>query len=677
MAHLVANLLSNRIVVPERLVATTFTNKGAGELKGRIQKYAPLDLLNRTHIGTFHALALRRMQTLEPKRWPMNRNIDLPGKSREGDVPHAAVLWKAILQYGSIPGSKKTSLKLVSTDEATRNYSTAVGLLRARGITDPGDPHVAAMKLDDLSLAYAAFNEAKLKGKFWDFGDVLAAYAAFVKSGPPLADVVIVDEAQDQSQVQLEIASALGKNIVLVGDGAQAIFQWAGAYPAIFLEADKKLGAKTSHLSYNFRSVPEIVDLGNRIVKNYSWSLDHAMLPVHPSKGTALRVRRAGQKADEEAHWIAEDVKHLLSGSGAPKPGEVTILTRTNSHLFDIQAELTLRDIPTVVMGSSGLFDSREAMDVLCYLTLARADSPAAMGALDHVLDRPKRFLGKAAAGRIREELGKVGSIRHALRNTCATPEARKLSMLLDQLRRASWTQAIELVETLLVDGGKERRENKGDPDEDAPGIYKALCSIAKKFPGPREFIEFTEKCARGGTTDDPSDPTKVVLSTIHKYKGRENTHIYAPGTEQVLPHGKATNSDRNQMRGPDVEGELRLFYVACTRAKEKLTLTYWGSELENRGVSRFVREFCRDALSDPLSGYMQRTVAPLLQTGVPGDFDEEADDHDDDHDDDPALGGTGLSASLPPQRFLGGWGDPIDSALEALSGINPNGLLK
>ena len=598
-------------VPAKRIVVTTFTAKAGRELKNRIRPIVSPQAFADLRIGTFHSLALRAVRHTDAPSWETRHCIDLPGKDRGPNTPSVSVLWRTIVQYGTVPGTGVGSLKLPNCDPPS--YARGVDLFRAANVDDPTplttrQLHQRGVRLAEFKKAWGMFNDAKRKLGVWDFADVLSLVRLSLRNGaiPADADVVIVDEAQDNTQTQIDIAQGMaGANgrVILVGDARQTVHVWRGAYPELFLNADTALAAKTLPLNTNYRSTPSIVELSNAISGNYAWSLG-TQAAASRTGATGPSVKGNLNDEEDEAEWVAGRIATGLA-KGA-KGGDYAILTRTNAALLDFQASLAARDIPNVVVGEASLFTTREAMDVMAYCVLAYHD---ALPSFEQIFNRPNRFLGKDFIEAVRQQLplcrgDLVRAVAHA---GYGVKQGQKrgvdeLAAAIRTLRNAgSWLATVDAVELMLVTAAADRRNKPKDqllvPDEDAPGIYKGVCRAARRFGDVVSFIDFVEKCADSkkiGADDDLPDD-KVTLSTIHRAKGLEWDHVFVQATEGVLPHKRSAPPTLTTVTGAEIEGEVRLFYVAATRARDNLTFTWRGTfdpEKQTGGPSRFLKHF-------------------------------------------------------------------------------------
>jgi len=609
ISALVGNLIAKG-VDPARIVVTTFTAKAGHELKNRIKPVVPAPAYASLRIGTFHSLALRGVRNLNPGNWQARFNVDLPGKERAPDIPSAGILWRSITQFGTVPGTLAQSLRVPNADPPS--YARAVDLFRSDMVDDPALLTPSALRnrgvrLTEFKAAWQMYLDAKRALGAWDYADCLAQYRDALSVGviPADADVVIVDEAQDNTQTQIEIARLLAGNgrVILVGDARQTVHVWRGAYPELFLKADKELKAKTLPLNTNYRSVPAIVDLGNTVAGKYAWALGTTAKPSRTGTGG---IAVSGNHTDEgdEADWIAGEIEAGIANG--KKPGHYAVLTRTNAALLDIQAALVARNIDNVVVGDSTLFTSREAMDVLSYCVLAYYD---ALPSLEQIVNRPTRFLGKDYITAVRAALPMCGGdlIRacDAAGNTVKKGSQTGVANLVQTLRnlraKRGWVDVVLEVESLLVGAAVARRDrDKGEllpPDEDTPGAYRAVCRAARRFSNVVDFVDFAERCSSNGKVgaDDALPDDKVTLSTIHRSKGLEWGHVFVQSTEGVLPHKRSASLSPTSVVGAEMESEVRLFYVATTRGKDEVTFTWFGAydpDKQVGGPSRFLRSF-------------------------------------------------------------------------------------
>ena len=590
---LVADLVRSGSVAPEGVVLTTFSKKAGEELRARLGAVTPTPVLERMRVGTFHALALRTMRAVEGG-WEINGCIDLDGRTRREGVPAGSAIWRAICSFGAVPGTGKPSLKLDDCGRPT-DYAMAIDLLRAQGFTSPDDvPAEKTPALDRWDEAWTAYTAAKRALRAWDFNDVLSAWRGSLIAGraPADAGVVIVDEAQDNNRVQLDIATGLAGasgRIILVGDLRQTIHVWRGSYPDLFAKADQVLGAQTREIPTNYRSLGPIVRLGNKIAHGRDWSLG-AAASAHrggDDRDDVIEIMPGADdqasEADAVAARIAEDI-----ATGA-SPGHYAVLARTNAARAYFEAALTTRNVPIAVLGGSSIFRTREAEVILAYCALAQHD---AVGSLERTLNAPKRYLPTTFAHAVRAALVPGVTLPRAIRTAALTGAlkpgsqrgASDLALTIERLRALPWPQVPDAV-LAIVQKAQDEISEADATDEDSPALYAAVASIAKRFTCAADLIDFAQRCINGTSAlvEGAKGEGRVTLSTVHRSKGLEWEHVYVSATDGVFPHHRAVINE--------IEDERRLFYVAATRAVDRLTFSYAtrAGRGAGGGLSRFL----------------------------------------------------------------------------------------
>jgi DNA helicase-2/ATP-dependent DNA helicase PcrA len=556
-------------------------------------------------VSTYHALARRALARAahHPERggWEMPRCVDAAGKTRAAGVPPGWVLWQSAIEYGRMPGTGAPSLAIKGADP--REYALAADILRSKGIEEPNqiandadDP-----RLEDFDAAWNLVRAAKDALQVWDFADTLAYYHRDLAAGriTDPARVVIVDEAQDNSWIQLEIARVLARGdtgrLVLTGDVRQAIHVWRGAHPDLLADADVTIGAETREIRNNYRSGRAIVDLGNKIAEGRPWAKGSPAQPTRPNLGQ-IDVVGAPAVSSLVAARIAEDV---AAGATA---GDYAVLCRTNAVLGEYQAALTEAGIPCAIVGGTSIFDHREVETVLCYAILSQRD---AFNSLDRVLNYPKRYLGRAFRDAMAQQKAIPGrtliAAIHAVAPSLPPAQRRGAQALaadLARIRATPWSGVPDLILSLLQPQNPTVKKARPDatPDEDRPGLYQAAVAIARRFADPVALYDFAERCRTNAVVVNEGDDVpegRVTLSTAHRAKGLEWPHVYVDATMGSFPY-------RRKARGTfapaqNIEDECRLFYVACTRARDALTLAYDATV----GVCDFADDFLPDLVDE------------------------------------------------------------------------------
>lgn len=605
LSALIARLIADGAAHPAAIVGLTFGNKAARELNARLTTILTPTQRDGLRVSTYHALARRTLShrvgvsTEAETRggWEMPRCIDAAGKTRGAGVPPGWVLWQSAVEYGRMPGTGAPSLAIKGADP--RQYALAVDILRSRGIESPDqivndadDP-----RLDDFDAAWNLVRAAKDALQVWDFADTLAYYHRGLKDGSirDPARIVIVDEAQDNSWIQLEIARELAREgrLVLTGDVRQAIHVWRGAHPDLLADADATIGAETREIRRNYRSGRAIVDLGNQIAEGRPWAKGSPATATRDLDG-----RIEALTAPVVSIRVAEQIADAVAAGASP--GDFAILCRTNATLGEYQAALTEARVPCAIVGGTSIFDHREVETVLCYSILSQRD---AFNSLDRVLNYPKRYLGRAFRDAMAQQKAIPGRTLIAAINAVAPslPPAQRrgaqaLAADLARLRATPWADVPDLILSILqpVHATAKKARPDATPDEDRPGLYQAAAAIARRFADPVALYDFAERCRSNAVVVNEGDDVpagRVTLSTAHRAKGLEWPHVYVDATMGSFPYRRKVRAA--YAPSSNIEDECRLFYVACTRARDVLTLAFDYSV----GPSDFALEYLPDAV--------------------------------------------------------------------------------
>lgn len=581
LVALTSNLIVNQTVDPSKLVVVTFTKKAGEELRKRLGQVLTPAALNAVRVGTYHALALQTLRNDDAKKWNISRCVEV-GSARATGVPSAYELWKSICSYGKVPGSGKESLQL-PLDYGV--YRREIERWRAHGAECFAEADIPATmrsaEAEDFESAWEYYTEAKTLLNVWDFADLLEAWRAKLREESGQGCVVLVDEAQDNNTVQLDIVRELardGGRVCLIGDGKQAIYKFRGASPELFQDAESVFRAERREIATNYRSKPHIVAFANDFIVDKAWNQSAPSHANREAESDAYVRRILGSGPHQEADQIAAQIADGIVEEGK-RPGDYAILTRTNAARMAFETALIARNIPVVVLGSSSAFSSREAKIVLAYCTLSAFDH---IDSLDAILNTPKRYIPRSFISELHTSMsrgrGLLEAYDHAAMNSKMKPGSKRgageLRARLRELRATPWAEVPDKVRTILRPWLDEQTN---DEDEDRTALIESICGLAAMFPDAKTMVEFAERCVNGTQArsegDDPGNC--VTVSTVHKVKGLEWPNVYVSAPGNLLPHAR-TNS---------MAEEERLYYVAITRAQDELTVT--GNEAEG-GVTAF-----------------------------------------------------------------------------------------
>ncbi|HTR51369.1 MAG TPA: UvrD-helicase domain-containing protein [Kofleriaceae bacterium] len=626
LVHRIAHLVDTG-ADPRMILAVTFTNKAAGEMRHRLRGLlgARADAM---WIGTFHATCARLLR-------------------RHGE---AVGLTKSFTIFDDSDQIKLVEklLKETGLDEqvSARTVLSRFDRAKNRGL----DPRAAKTgSFDDVIERVYPLYEAQLaKENAVDFNDLLLKTLALfdLPSASPVGDAarsgragpfehepaghalatrfshVLVDEFQDTNRVQYELVRRLAeatRNLTVVGDDDQSIYAWRGAEPRNLLDFDRDFpDATVVKLEQNYRSTQVILDAANGIIRK-NRDRHEKSLWTEQGGGDPIEIYQAGDERGE-AYFVAQAIRRLLDESSR-SPSDVAILYRTNAQSRVLEEHLRAARVPAKVVGAVSFFERKEVKDVIAYLRLllhAGADS-----AFERVVNAPARGLGETTVERLRAvaragEGNLLTAARLAARGEVAGLGAaprKKLHgfvELLDGLADVI-AQGASVAETIIqvVDRSGMRAKLEADDSAEARDRLDNLAelvTIASDFDDesdqPQSIDAFLERIALAAPSDDSAGKDSVALMTIHIAKGLEWPVVFITGLEDGL--FPSLREREGQSEDAQLEEERRLAYVAITRAREQLVLTHartrrvWG-EIRLQGPSRFLDDLPPGSLAQPV----------------------------------------------------------------------------
>ena len=596
IVHRIANLVKNHGVSPDRILAVTFSKKGADEMNDRL-----VSMIGETEaqVSTFHSLAYKvvRRECPEFKDWTVD------GKNRyrfcvKDACGFREMDWKGadISFLESFIGFAKNML-LRPNDPATLTLAQKWSMKKGKV-----NPRM-------MVSAYERAEELRIGKQLITFDDMIfECVELFQKNEPVRArwasnwDYVVQDEAQDQNLGQLLIGELLAKdhgNYQLVGDPAQCIYTWRGAQPEKLLGFEQKWGASVTLMGRNYRCGQVIIDLANKVLDSMDPTTRLAMSMVC-EKGTEgeLKVTEY-QDLDDEGESIADRCLELKEVGTDWR--DMAVLYRTNAQSRAVEESMIGNRIPYRIIGGTNFYERREVKQLLSYLRCA-----AGTGDLDDVtncINAPFRFLGKAFVDKIRSttkearrEARKAGvpvSYTDVVRETCNASRVQSrqrasaqewADLIEDAHRRIEAAKAASPEDQETGDRGKPARiledivrltrytdwltrdEGEESVENNRVSNVRELIRAAERFPTVDELLQYIEDTLKAAAEQrTEGTPNKVTLTTLHRSKGLEWTSVFLIGVnDDILPHAKAE----------DIEEERRLFYVGVTRAKENLTIS-------------------------------------------------------------------------------------------------------
>ncbi|MGX9799701.1 DNA helicase PcrA [Pediococcus acidilactici] len=616
LTHRVAYLIEEKDVNPWNILAITFTNKAAREMRERVANLLG-DVASEIWVSTFHALCVRILR----------RDIEQIGYNRAFSIAD--------------PSEQRTLIKHVLAD---LNYDPKVYDPRSvlgkisnakNDLMTPADYQENASNPHDEAIGkiYDEYQRRLKANQALDFDDLIMQTIRLFEQSPETLQFyqnkfhyIHVDEYQDTNQAQYQLVTMLAKgfrNLCVVGDSDQSIYGWRGADMQNILNFESDYpDAHTVMLEQNYRSTQNILNVANDVIAN-NVERKPKQLWTDNAEGAKISYYR-GQTGNDEVHFIVQQIRKQIEENNFDY-GDFAILYRTNAQSRLIEDTFVKANIPYTMVGGHKFYDRKEIRDVLSYLTLIANEEDSM--SFERVINEPKRGIGATSMAKLQAFADENSwSLLQAARNVqIANGIARRtrnaiedFAKTIDALRKsAEFLSITELTETLLDKTGyraaleqtrtmeaEARLENinefltvtkQFDEQNDAEGA-----EVADENGDNVRLVDFLADLALVSDQDDvEEEPSAVTLMTLHAAKGLEFPVVFLVGMEEgVFPLSRAATD-------PDeLEEERRLAYVGITRAQKKLYLTNAYSRMlygrtQTNPASRFIGEISAEYLQN------------------------------------------------------------------------------
>ena len=585
-------------VAPEAILAVTFTNKAAREMRERLRQMLGVEegaargrgaAAGLPFVATFHGLGRELLESY-------GNVIGVPRFFSVYDRDDSEKVIASALK------SLDVSTKELSPRAVMGRISRAKGAgLSAREFHEKHARSSFGNRI--VAEAWKQYEEALADEKALDFDDLIVKPVRLLEEHPDIRAkaqerwrYVHIDEYQDTNELQGRLANLLvekHKNLFVVGDIDQTIYTWRGATIENLLEFEKQYkDAQTIVLERNYRSTKNLVDAANAIIEQNK-NRKEKRSTTENDAGEPI-VIHAALSAEREARWIARKIKTLLRAGTAPE--EIAVLYRTNFQSRALEEGLLREGVPYKLLGTR-FFERKEVKDALAWMRLAL--DPSREADKVRAAASPPRGLGKVT-------LAKLAAGQRELLKPAEAKKVELFERIVDELAQAAETcLPSEFVKLVIEKSGMRKAmvEEGSEEDRERFENVEELATVATRYDnltGKEGIANFLAEAALASDQDelDRTEKRGVTLMTVHAAKGLEFTAVFVAGMEEGLfPHeGMGNDGDR------DEEEERRLFYVAVTRAKERLYLTLarvrkiYGSDFLQE-PSSFLRDIDRTLL--------------------------------------------------------------------------------
>lgn len=598
ITHRIAYLIDEMGVKPWNILAITFTNKAAGEMRERVDNLVGFGA-EQVWVSTFHSLCVRILR----------RHIDRLGYENGFtiyDSDDQKTVMRGVCKRLNIDTKMYKERVLLGTISSAKDELISVREYELDAAAD--------FRKSVYAKVYREYQETLQKNNALDFDDIIVKTVELLKNCPEILDnyqerfrYVMVDEYQDTNTAQFELVRLLAgkyRNLCVVGDDDQSIYKFRGANIRNILDFEKYFPeAAVIKLEQNYRSTQSILNAANAVISNNAGRKDKALWT---DRGEGSRIHfRQFDNAYEEAEFIAEDVSKRVRKEGLQYK-DCAVLYRTNAQARLLEERMIMEGVPYNVVGGVNFYSRQEVKDILAYLKTI--DNGRDEVALRRIVNVPKRGVGAVTLDKLEDyaqlrDVGLYNAMELAdeiMSLGKASAKIRPFVHLIQSLRKAATELSVaELIKEVVESIGYAQYLQDFDDEsaEDRIANVDELITKAVNYQDTHEtpnLTEFLEEVALVAEIDNVgSDDNRVLLMTLHSAKGLEFPNVYLAGLEDGLfPSYMSIVSDDPG----DIEEERRLAYVGITRAMNDLTVTYakmrmTRGETQYNSVSRFVRE--------------------------------------------------------------------------------------
>ena len=585
----IAYLIEEKEVSPYSILAITFTNKAAKEMKDRIYMQIGNEAKKLT-VSTFHSFGLKLLR----------ENYDALGYDKNFvimDSDDSLTVVKKILKDMNLDPKLYNPRAIRNKISSFKNDMQSPEMVERYSVSD-------YEKI--VKEVYEKYQTKLQRNNSVDFDDLLLLPIELFRKHKDILEkyqdyyqYILIDEYQDTNEAQYiltKLLSEKNRHITCVGDDSQSIYSFRGANYKNILNFEKDYkDAKTILLEQNYRSTSTILDAANQVIKNNIMKKDKKLWTAR-GVGEKIKYYRAYNERDE-AQYVIRKIKELINKDVDYK--DIAVLYRTNAQSRVVEEEMLKENMPYKIVGSINFYSRKEIKDLLAYLRLIHNSRDNV--SLLRVINTPKRGIGLKTIENLTMKADQEGT---SIYDAISSGKELEFKNLIERLKEVSKDLTLtELIDKVLDASGMKQDLESEDSLEAEIRLenLEEFKSITKNFEEEEGLVSLEEFLLQTSLVSDVedyrNDPNRISLMTVHSVKGLEFSHVFVIGMEEgIFPHMNSL------MENSEIEEERRLCYVAITRAKDDLHLvnarrrTLFGNEQMNP-VSRFIGEINKELL--------------------------------------------------------------------------------
>lgn len=607
LTHRIAYLLDEKGVSPYNVLAITFTNKAAREMKERVEKLVGEEV-QVIWMSTFHSMCVRILRR-DADRIGIERNFTILDPTDQKSVI------KDVLKTENIDSKRYDPRMFLSAISNMKNELKTV---------EDAEIEATDFMSDMVARVYAGYQRQLSRNEALDFDDLIMTTINLFKRVPDVLEYyqnkfqyIHVDEYQDTNRAQYTLVKLLAdkfKNLCVVGDSDQSIYGWRGADIQNILSFEEDYpNARTIFLEQNYRSTKVILNAANEVIKNNTERKPKGLWTAN-QEGKKINYYQAQSESDEAQYVVKEIMRQQRENNKSFN--DIAILYRTNAQSRVLEETFMKSNIPYTMVGGHKFYDRKEIKDLLSYLRLIANSNDDI--SLQRIINVPKRGIGPSSVEKIQayarqNDLSMFDALAEAdfigLTKKVTKQAIDFYTLISNLIQEQEFLEVSEIVEEVLNKSGyKEMLERDQTLEarsrlENIEEFMSVPMDYEKNTPlEEQSLINFLTDLSLVADIDEADIENGVTLMTMHSAKGLEFPVVFIMGMEEsIFPHIRSILSDDDH----EMEEERRICYVAITRAEEELYLTHATSrtlfgKTQSNSASRFLKEIPEDLLNKP-----------------------------------------------------------------------------